>query len=106
MRLATIVSIGLTVASPARPCMAQADANDLLLGRAVRLASHLQQQVTDLRAENDRLRGQSDSLRARVAVLTFAIRETQMAAAQYNLALQVAQGQVNWYRALPDQCVQ
>jgi hypothetical protein len=88
MRLATIVSIGLTVASPLH---AQADSADLLLGRAVRLASRLQRE--------------NDSLRARVTVLDGAIRQYILAAAEYNQALQVAQGQVNWYANLPDRCV-
>ena len=88
--------IGLMIASPLG---AQSDSADLLLGRAVRLAIYLQQTVTDLRAEND-------GLRVRLTTLDLAIRETQLAAAQYNQALMVAQGQVNWYRSLPDRCVQ
>ena len=88
--------IGLMIASP---LAAQSDSADLLLGRAVRLASRLQQANTDLRAEND-------SLRIRISVLDGAIRQYILAAAEYNQALQVAQGQVNWYRNLPDRCVQ
>lgn len=95
MRLVTIVLTGLMVSGP---LAAQSDSADLLLGRAVRLASRLQQANTDLRAEND-------SLRARIAVLNGATREYILAAAQYNLALQVAQGQVSWYMNLPDRCV-
>lgn len=83
----------------ASPLAAQGNANDLLLGRAVRLASRLQQANTDLRAEND-------SLRARTSELDGAIRQYILAAAEYNQALQVAQGQVSWYMNLPDRCVQ
>lgn len=86
--------IGLMIVSPLH---AQGDP-DLLLGRAVRLASRLQQANTDLRAEND-------SLRTRISVLDGAIREYILAAAGYNQALQVAQGQLSWYMNLPDRCV-
>lgn len=88
MRIGTIVLIGLMTASP---LLAQSDSADLLLGRAVRLASRLQRE--------------NDSLRARISVLDQAVREYILAAAQYNQALQVAQGQVNWYMNLPDRCV-